>query len=177
MASPLSAPAVSTEAGRGILPGVGHTTTDLLRAFFVGDGRVVGLERYGTLAGRLLICQIFILSGIMKVMDPAATAAQMEERRMFWIPFFLWSAAAVELVGGLSLLLGFKTRLGALVLFLFLIPVTLTFHSWWTYTDPKEQQVNMLFFLHNLTLMGGLVLVMANGPGPISIDHCGRKAS
>ena len=78
---------------------------------------------------------------------------------------------------GLSLLLGYKARLGALLLFLFLIPVTLTFHNWWTYADPKDQHTNMLFFLHNLALMGGLLLVMTWGPGPLSIDNRGRRPS
>jgi putative oxidoreductase len=73
--------------------------------------------------------------------------------------------------------LGYKTRLGALLLFLFLIPVTLTFHNFWTYSDPKEQHVNMLFFMHNLTLMGGLLLLMTTGPGPLSIDASQRKSS
>ena len=149
----------------------------LVRAFVGGDGRVEGLERYGTLAARILIGQIFLLSGVMKVMDPAGTAEQMASRGMFWVPFFLWSAAAVELAGGLSLLLGCRARLGALVLFLFLIPVTLTFHNWWTYPDPKEQHVNMLFFMHNLTLMGGLLLVMTFGPGPFSVDRWNRRSS
>jgi putative oxidoreductase len=129
------------------------------------------LERYGTLAARILISQIFILSGIMKVLDPSGTAAQMEGRGMFWIPFFLWSAAAVEIGAGLALLVGYKPRLAALALFLFLIPVTLTFHNFWTYADPKEQQQNMILFMHNLTLMGGLLMVMTFGPGPISLDH------
>ena len=62
-----------------------------------------------------------------------------------------------------------------ILLFLFLIPVTLTFHSWWTYAAPEQQQVNMLFFMHNLTLMGGLLLVMTVGPGPLSIDLKGKR--
>ena len=90
---------------------------------------------------------------------------------MFWVPLFFAGAVVFELAGGLSLLLGYKARLGALALFLFLIPVTLVFHSWWTYPDPKEQHVNMLFFLHNLTLMGGLLLFMTLGPGPLSLDR------
>lgn len=140
-----------------------------------GECRGGALQRYGPLAARILLSQIFLLSGAMKVMDPAGTAEQMAGRGMFWIPFFLWSAAAVELGGGLSLLLGYKSRLGALLLFLFLIPVTLTFHNWWSYVDPKEQHVNMLFFLHNMTLMGGLLLVMTFGPGPLSIDRKARR--
>ena len=94
---------------------------------------------------------------------------------MFWVPLFFAAATAVELAGGLSLLLGFKARLGALLLFGFLIPVTLTFHNWWTYADPKEQQVNFLFFIHNLTLMGGLLMLMSFGPGPLSIDLWGKR--
>lgn len=147
----------------------------LRRAFLHGDGRVDALERYGPLAARLLICPIFILSGVMKALAPEQTAAQMESRGMFWVPFFLWAAVAVEVVGGLSLLLGLRARLGALLLFLFLIPVTLTFHNFWTY-PPEQQRMQMTLFLHNLTLMGGLLLVMTFGPGPLSIDRCGRGA-
>jgi putative oxidoreductase len=140
------------------------------------DKQPSALEQYGTLAARLLISQIFILSGIMKVLDPAGTAEQMEGRGMFWVPFFLWAAVAVELGAGLSLLLGYKARWGALMLFLFLIPVTLTFHNFWTFDDPKEQRDNTILFMHNLTLMGGLLFVMTFGPGPLSIDLWRRKS-
>src|SRR5688572_12616190 len=72
---------------------VPHPAKNLMQVFVRGDGRVETLERYGTLAARILISQIFLLSGVMKVMDPAGTAEQMAGRDMFWIPFFLWSAA------------------------------------------------------------------------------------
>jgi putative oxidoreductase len=130
----------------------------------------------GAFLARLLISQIFILSGVMKILDPAGTAAQMEGRDMFWIPFFLWAAAAVELGGGLALLIGYKARPAALALFLFLIPVTLTFHSYWTYPAEQQQQ-QMIMFMHNLTLMGGLILVMTFGAGPFSIDRWGKRSS
>src|SRR5207244_7382131 len=135
------------------------------------------LERYGTLVARILLSQIFLLSGVMKIVDWSGTEAQMAGRSMFWIPFFHVAAMLVELGAGLSILLGYKARLGALALFLFLIPVTLTFHNFWTYADPKDQHFNMLFFMHNLTLMGGLLLVMTIGPGPLSIDLKGRRRS
>jgi putative oxidoreductase len=159
--------------GYGPAPGAGFygPETNLWRAFANGIGRVAGLESYGTLAARVLMSQIFILSGIAKVMDPAGTAQSMEDRGMFWVPFFLGAAVAVELIAGLALLVGFKARLGALLLFLFLIPVTLTFHNFWVESDPKEFRDNMILFMHNLTLMGGLLLVMTTGPGPLSIDY------
>jgi putative oxidoreductase len=149
--------------------------TSVVHKFVTTRGRIALLEQYGALAARILISQIFIISGIMKVLDPSGTAAQMEGRGMFWVPFFLWSAAAVEIAGGLSLLVGYKTRLGALALFLFLIPVTFTFHNFWTY-PPNEQQQQMFNFMHNFALMGGLLLLMAFGPGPVSLDLRRRRA-
>jgi putative oxidoreductase len=95
---------------------------------------------------------------------------------MFWVPFFLVGAVGFELGGGFSVLLGYKARLGALALFLFLIPVTLTFHNFWTY-PPEQQKMQMILFMHNLTLMGGLLLVLTFGPGPLSIDLKGRRSS
>jgi putative oxidoreductase len=145
--------------------------SDGLRAFLGGAGRVAVLDRYGPLAARVLVSQIFLLSGVMKLIDPAGTQQQMAEKGMLWVPLFFVGAVAFELAGGLSLLLGYKARLGALALFLFLIPVTLVFHSFWTYADPKEQKLNMIMFMHNLTLMGGLLLFMTFGPGPRSLDH------
>src|SRR5207249_3729739 len=117
-----------------------------LRPFASGGGRIEALDLYATLAARILMSQIFLISGVMKIVDWAGTEAQMAGRGMFWIPFFHVAALLTELGGGLSLLLGYKARLGALLLFLFLIPVTLTFHNWWTYMDPNEQKANMLFF-------------------------------
>jgi putative oxidoreductase len=149
--------------------------TNTFGAFVGGEGRSEALERYATLGARILISQIFLLSGLMKIIDWSGTEAQMAQRGMFWIPFFHVAALLTELAGGLSLLLGYKARLGALSLCLFLIPVTLTFHNFWTYADPKEHKENMMMFMHNLTLMGGLLLVMIFGPGPLSIDRKGRR--
>jgi putative oxidoreductase len=182
MSSSWSGPVTGTEAGRVQARGVSPAAApwpwaSTLWAFVGGAGRVEALERYGTLVARVLMSQIFLISGIMKIVDWSGTEAQMAGRGMFWIPFFHVAALLTELGAGLSLLLGYKARLGALILFLFLIPVTLTFHNWWTYADPKEQQVNMFFFMHNLTLMGGLLWVMTFGPGPLSIDRKGKEVS
>jgi putative oxidoreductase len=100
----------------------------------------------------------------------------MAERGMFLIPLFLAAATLVELAGGLSLLLGWKARLGALVLLVYLIPVTFTFHNFWTY-PPDKREVQTLFFLHNWALMGGLLFVAACGPGPLSLGRKGRSPS
>jgi len=174
-------PVAGHEAGQGTLPGAGPSpmqepAPNLLRAIVRGEGRVEALERYGPLVARLLVCQIFLISGLQKILDPSGTAAQMHSRGMFWVPFFLVGAVLFELGGGSSLLLGYKARLGALALFLFLIPVTLTFHNFWTY-PPDKQKEQMILFMHNLALMGGLLLIMTVGPGHYSLDHQRAKRS
>lgn len=69
----------------------------------------------------------------------------------------------------MSVLAGYKARLGALALFAFLIPVTLVFHSYWTY-PAGEQVLQRILFMKNLAIMGGLAQVVAFGPGTLSLD-------
>ena len=146
----------------------------ILHALLGGGERVESLERYGTLAARVLMSQIFLVSGAMKALNPAGAEKEMAEHGMFWIPFFHVAAMLVELGAGLSLLLGYKARPGALMLFLFLIPVTLTFHNFWTYADPKEQKENMILFMHNLALMGGLCVALLGAGLDAMVQHTQR---
>lgn len=135
-----------------------------------GDVRSRTLERYGAVTARILMSQIFLLSGVAKIFDWSGTETIMASRGMIWVPFFLFGAIVCELAGGLSVFLGWKARLGALLLFLYLVPVTLVFHNFWTY-PAAEQQVQMIMFLKNLTIMGGLWMVITFGPGFCSIDN------
>jgi putative oxidoreductase len=174
MSSPVTGP-----AGRGNYPGYApsglrHSAAGLWDALLGGTARLDALERYGALAARVLVAQIFLISGVMKVLDPSGTQHEMAEHGMFLVPFFFLGAVAFELLGGLSLLLGYKARLGALALLLYLIPVTLVFHHFWTMTG-EQQRNNMLFFMHNLALMGGLLLVVTFGAGPLSLDGRARR--
>jgi putative oxidoreductase len=77
----------------------------------------------------------------------------------------------VQLGGGLSLLLGIEARVGALLLLLFLIPVTLMYHPFWKRLGA-ELVAEADHFLSNLAIIGGLLVIAALGSGPISlIDH------
>ena len=124
---------------------------------------------YAATAGRVLMSVIFLLSGVMKLMNWQQTADTMASKDMPLIPVLLPAAAAVEILGGLSLLLGLRARIGALVLFVFLIPTTLVFHNFWAHSGA-EQMNQMLHFLKNLTIMGGLLMVVSAGAGPLSFD-------
>jgi putative oxidoreductase len=127
-------------------------------------------NRYVPLLGRILLALIFLISGLGKIFDWQGTAGYMASKGMPLIPFFLLGAIVLELAGGLAVLLGFKARIGALLLIVFLIPATLIFHNFWTLTG-MERQIQMIMFLKNLAIMGGLLLVVGLGPGPLSLDE------
>lgn len=127
------------------------------------------------LIGRLALAVIFLMAAIGKFSNPAATQAYMATKGMSFAPFFMYAAAITELIGALSLILGFKTRWGAMLLWLFLIPATVIFHNFWALPAP-EKQVQMLFFFKNIAIMGGLLYAAACGAGKISLDYlCCKK--
>lgn len=128
------------------------------------------------LVGRLLIATIFILSGIEKIINFDATTAYMAKvvPQMPMIPFFLFAAAIVELIGGLSIVVGYRARWGALLLFLYLIPTTVLFHHFWD-LEGMEAALQRINFLKNLAIQGGLLYIIAVGAGVCSCDACGPK--
>jgi putative oxidoreductase len=135
------------------------------------EGAIVEKLQYvAPLAGRGLLSLIFLLSAFGKATSWEGTAGYMASKNMPAIPFFLTMALLFELFGGLSVLTGYKTRIGALALIVFLIPTTLIFHNFWAY-QGMEQQMQMINFLKNLAIIGGLLLVTAFGPGPLSFDE------
>lgn|SRR5262245_31359739 len=127
------------------------------------------------LAGRIFLSSIFLMSGFAKITDSSGTAAHMEKQGMVAIPFFLAGAIALEIGGGLSVLLGCCTRLGALALIVFLVPTTLIFHDFWVEEGPKRTE-QMVQFMKNLALLGGLLMVVAHGAGRFSLDHWWSRA-
>jgi putative oxidoreductase len=128
------------------------------------------IERYAPLAGRILLSLIFIISGAGKIFGFSGTAAFMASQGLPLASLLLTATIALEIVGGLSLLLGFKARWLALLLFLFLIPTTIIFHNFWA-ASGEAMQMQMGHFLKNLGIMGGLLYVVAYGAGPLSIDN------
>ncbi len=76
----------------------------------------------------------------------------------------------IELGGGLLLALGYKARWAALAIFLFLIPATLIFHAFWA-VDPEQVKMQLIQFQKNLAIMGGMLYVVFNGPGRMSLDR------
>ena len=76
----------------------------------------------------------------------------------------------VALMGGLSVLVGLHARVGAALLVLFLVPVTLLMHNFWAFVDPNLIELEKAMFMKNLTMLGGALLITYFGAGPVSFD-------
>lgn len=122
------------------------------------------------LIGRLLIAAIFIMSGISKLTNTEETVGYMTAMGVPAPETLAIVAGVAELLGGAALVFGFLTRLAAIGLILFMIPTTLVFHAFWT-LEGAEQKMQMIQFMKNLAIMGGLTTIVAFGPSRYSIDR------
>jgi putative oxidoreductase len=75
----------------------------------------------------------------------------------------------MALLGGLSILLGYKARWGALLLIMFLVPVTVMMHNFWAVSDPMAKQMQMIMFMKNVSMLGAALMIMHLGSGPLSL--------
>ena len=124
-----------------------------------------GWKALASLIGRILLALIFLKSGIGKIGDFTGTAQHMANHGMPIASFFLVGAIFFELVGSITVIFGYFTRVGALLLIIFLIPTTLIFHNIWV--DPKM----MVHFMKNLSMLGGLFILLTAGGGRFSLDY------
>ena len=131
--------------------------------------------RFMTVAGRVLLTLIFLFAAAGRVLDFAGTARDMASRGLPFPQVLLAAAIAMEIGGALLVLAGFHARLGALLLILFLVPTTFVFHNFWASQGP-QRIADLLQFLKNLAILGGLLLVGAYGGGPWSLDVMRRRA-
>ncbi|MGM8897472.1 MULTISPECIES: DoxX family protein [unclassified Psychrobacter] len=112
--------------------------------------------------GRLFLSMIFIFSGFSKITGYAATAGYMES---VGVPGILLPLViALELLGGIAILIGFKARLISLLFVGFNIVSALLFHQFWN----DESQMNP--FMKNIAMAGGFLMIFAHGPGAYSVD-------
>jgi putative oxidoreductase len=145
-----------------------------------------------SVVGRLFLCAIFLMSAANDLMRFNDTTAMMAKVGVPQPPILLTGAIVFLIVGGVSVVLGFQARVGALLLFVFLVLATYYFHDFWNVnrdrmvdenkefailTDEaiqkqvtKEQIGQMLNVMKNLGLMGAMLFIMANGAGHWSVD-------
>jgi putative oxidoreductase len=130
---------------------------------------MTAISTFGLLVGRILLALIFILSGFGKILGFADTAGYMASKGLPMAEVLLVLTILIELGGGLLIAVGYKARWAALVIFLFLIPVTLIFHSFWD-VETDQVRVQMIQFQKNLAIMGGMLYILFNGAGRYSLD-------
>lgn len=131
----------------------------------VQDRQAVGL-----LIGRIQLGLIFMISGIGKIGKFAAVAGFMSSKGMPMSELLLVATIALEILGGLAIMIGWKARWAAAAIFLFLIPTTFIFHPFWN-ADPASYQNQLNHFLKNLAIMGGMLYVALLGSGTLSLDR------
>ena len=123
------------------------------------------MQSFVPLLARICLCAIFLQSGVSKIISPQETVQAIASQGIPLANIVLILTIIVQLLGGILILLGFKSRIGALLLIGFLIPTTLIFHT--NFSESSQQ----IAFLKNLGLIGGLLMIVAFGPGSISLDE------
>jgi len=119
-------------------------------------------------SGRFLFALIFLMAGAnhFNKQTIGYAASQGVPLAAIAVPLFGFPAIA----GGLSILLGYRAKLGAWLIVLFLVPVSLMMHKFWTVTDPMMAQIQMVLFMKNVSMLGGALLISQFGAGPFRLD-------
>lgn len=121
------------------------------------------------LVARIMLALIFILAGVGKIADPAGTAGYMQSMGVPGI--LLWPTIALELLGGIAIAVGYHTRIAAVALAIFSIAAALLFHN------ELEVKMQMILFLKNIAMAGGLLLLATGKTTAYSIDGKKQKSS
>lgn len=129
------------------------------------------MNNYLSLLARIFLSAIFLWSGINKIINPLAVRENMSAHGMPLTSVFLVAAIALEILGGLSVLLGIKPRWGAVMLIIFLIPATLIFHT------DFSTEIEQAMFLKNLAMLGGLLMLVQHGGGNLVLWGADRLSS
>lgn len=122
------------------------------------------------LVGRILVALLFILAGWNKIGGFEGTAGYIASKGLPMPQVLAALTVALELGGGLLIAIGFKTRLVAILFFLWLIPTTVIFHPFWGIADAAAAQAQFNNFFKNVSIMGAMLLLFAFGPGAYSVD-------
>lgn len=132
-------------------------------------------QNAAALVGRILLAALFILAGFNKIGGFEGTVGYIASKGLPFPQLMAAGAIAMELVGGLLLLVGYRARWAALAIFLFLIPATLIFHAFWS-VPPEQAMGQQQHFFKNVSIMGGMLMVWAFGPGRFALGGDAERA-
>ena len=123
------------------------------------------------LIGRVLLAFMFVYAGFGKIGGFEGTEGYIASKNLPLPAVATVIAIVVEFVGGLMLAVGWKARWAALAVAVFTLFASILFHNFWAMTDAAAVGVNQLLFMKNIAVIGGLLMVVAFGPGRYSLDR------
>ena len=142
-----------------------------------GKGTIVeNFGKYFAALGRILLALIFVRAGINKLGSIDATAAEMAKGGIPLSNILVYGAILMELGVGLLLMVGLFARCAALALFFYTLVLALIFHAYWAAPAAQTRLQASIFFAH-LSMMGGMLMVVAFGAGALSLDAMLRRRS
>ncbi len=133
-------------------------------------------ERISPLLGRLALAWFFLSEAYVRASAWDGNVDQLAILNMPAPPVLLALALIVMSLGGLSLLLGFHARHGAVLLFGFTVVASIAMHDYWNLKDAAARAADYEIFARNIAIAGGLLMIVGVGAGPFAVDNtCGKK--
>jgi len=127
------------------------------------------LQNLIILISRMCICSLYLWAAWAKILDWKGTILYMRSKQFPLISLMLPIAIVMQIAGGGALFLGFYCRLGALILIAFTLPAMIKMHNFWR-VDGDMRLIEKTFFMKDIAIIGGLLAILASGPGFFSVD-------
>jgi putative oxidoreductase len=132
-------------------------------------------ELISPLIGRVVLAWFFLSEAYSLARDWDGQVALLTFADLPAPPFLLAAALLVMCLGGLSLLLGFHARHGAVLLFGFTAVATFLMHDYWHLKDAGARAADYEIFARNIAIAGALLMIVGMGAGPFALDNTGQK--
>jgi putative oxidoreductase len=132
-------------------------------------------EYISPLVGRLILAWFFLNAALSYGNQWDGTIQLMALKGIPVPPLLLALALIAMVLGGLSLVFGFQTRHGAVLLFGFTLLASVSMHDFWLIGSPIDRAADFDIFARNMAIAGGLLLLVGMGPGPVAVDSIKAK--
>jgi putative oxidoreductase len=132
-------------------------------------------ETISPFLGRLILAWFFLSEAWWRIRDWEGTVTLMHMKHITNAEPLLALAIVLMALGGISLLLGYYARTGALILFALTIVMSVLIHDYWKIANSVDRDADYDLFIRNMAVAGGLLFLVGMGPGPFAIDQPGKK--